>query len=507
MSIKIVYRPVSKNETYGFLKIRIIENRKQTIKSLGIKIYGKNWLADKQRVSKAEPNADAINEKITEVLRDLTRHDAPAQAVKTSSKTILSFYDEIISTTLNNGTRLKYIGIRNRFEKYLLTCGLKDLKFIQLTPQHVAAFHTFIRNEGSAINTANYNLKSFKAVINKAIKSGLVNFTHDPFALLKFKYTQTKNKTLTKDEVERLISKNDFVDHRKKRYNNLNVSLEEFRDIFLFQLFTQGLRCSDVQLLRWSDFSSVDGVIILDYTQYKTKKIMRLKLTLIALKMLNRRLYKVDENFESKLWVLDEKRERYKNLEITTQSIKQEFSSEREKQKVKDAWDKANGVDTNLDFKEYTKLYWKQAQNLAITHAKEQIKDVEQQIYKLYYDSIFSIKNRESFVFHFLQNSNFESYKSGANLTELQYKRLTGTRHYYNIILKQIAMQCGITTVVTSHVARHTYTQLLLNNRADVVAVSQSLGHSHISTTQTYIQQLPNNSLLEINEVLSKEFS
>ncbi len=42
MSVKIIYRTVSKNDKKGFLKVRVTQNRKSTIKSLGIKVFGKN---------------------------------------------------------------------------------------------------------------------------------------------------------------------------------------------------------------------------------------------------------------------------------------------------------------------------------------------------------------------------------------------------------------------------------------------------------------------------------
>jgi integrase len=508
MSIKIVYRPVKKTDSKGFLKIRIIENRKTTFKSLGIKISGKNWLDDKQRVSKSEKDADQINEKIIEVLRDLSKHDAPSQAIQTTNKTILAFYDEIISTTINNGTRLKYVDIRNRFEKYLNENGYKDLKFIQLTPQHVLSFHQYIRNTGSTVNTANYNLKSFKSIINKAIKIGLVNYTNDPFGLLVMKFTPKQNKTLTPNEVSNLISAT-FKDHRKTRYNNLGVSLEEFRDIFLFQLFTQGLRCSDVQLLRWSDFKSVDGVILMDYTQYKTKKPMRLKMTLIGLKMLNARLDKLDESFNHNLWLLEEKKERFRNLLDNQLQRNEERSNLEEKQEIINAWNKVKDVYSNTPLDDFKKLYDDKSSVLLLEYCNKNIALVESEIYNLYIKTIKGVieNNPNGFVFHFLKNEDFSNYKSGADLTELQYKRLTGTRHYYNNILKEIAKQCDISTTLTSHVARHTYTQLLLDNNADLTAVSQSLGHSNIATTQTYIKQLPNNKLLGINEVLSSTFN
>ena len=245
----------------------------------------------------------------------------------------------------------------------------------------------------------------------------------------------------------------------------------------------------------------------MDYTQYKTKKKMRLRLTLVALKMLNRRLSKLNETFSDKLLGLELKRERLKDVLHNQKENINKVNNEIELRKVQDAWNKVKGVNSKDEFKQFQKVFWERAGGLTIDYAKTQIKETEKEIYKLYADTIDGIEKPNSFVFHFLNDDDFTNYKDGANLTELQYKRLTGTRAYYNIILKKIAKQCGIKINLTSHVARHTYTQLLLNNNADLVAVSQSLGHSHISTTQTYIQQLPNNSLLDLNDTLNDTFN
>ena len=74
-------------------------------------------------------------------------------------------------------------------------------------------------------------------------------------------------------------------------------------------------------------------------------------------------------------------------------------------------------------------------------------------------------------------------------------------------MLKIIQAQANINLNISSHLARHTYTQLILNSDADLNAVSKALGHSNLSTTQTYISQLPNTKLLNINDDLSDTFN
>ncbi|MEN3324233.1 tyrosine-type recombinase/integrase [Mariniflexile soesokkakense] len=505
MSIKIIYRPVKKNDKQGFLKIRIIENRKTKIKSLGIKISGRNWLEDKQRVSKNEDNADAINEKIEQTLKELSKYDTPQQAIQTNNKTIISFYNSVIENTVNSGTRAKYKDVKNRFSGYLNNVGLDDLKFHQLNTDHVQGFYSYMRNTGCAQNTANYNMKSFKAMINKGIKSGIVNYYHNPFALLKLKFTDTKHKTLTKDEVSRLLN-TDFKDNRIQRYNSLNVDLNEIASIFLFQLFGQGMRVSDVQLLKWSNFEVTNGVILIDYRQYKSKKKVTLKLTQISCKLLLKRLKQYDKTIVERVTDLEFHNERYNDEIAKAKKLLAETDSKKEINKITQLLDSDNG-----NKKEATRLGWELGQKEIIRMFEGKLNEVKTKIHNEFATLINSLSKGDhanDFVFHFFTNDElFKNYKDGEELTDKQYSRLQGTRSYYNGLLKEIKKQAEIKINLSSHVARHTYTQLILNSDADVVAVSKALGHSNLATTQTYISQLPNARLLNINDDLSNSFT
>ncbi|MFV8373175.1 tyrosine-type recombinase/integrase [Flavobacterium sp. LB2P74] len=512
MSVKIIYRPVTPTDKHGFLKVRITENRKTKISSLGIKIFGKNWLETKQRVSVKEDNHEKINEKIIEVLKDLSAHDNDVQVLATTNKTILEFYNDIISTTINEGTKLKYTNIRNKFKKYLESIGFSDLKFNQLTNQRVKEFHLFITQNGNAIDTANYNLKSFKSIINKAKRAKIVTYIIDPFENISYKFSQKKVKALSADEIKKILNTN-FVDTRNFKYNKResDITLNEIATIFLFQFFTQGLRCSDVQLLRWSSFSIINDVVQLDYTMFKTKKGMTLNLTPMALKMLNYPLFRLIPTLKEQIAIIELRKEdhieeikKYKALLIPNN--KQDLSTVIQLAAIADS-----------AFKPTAKKYAnKQAIEISykgiITMNEELLKKIEIEVYTVYADAIKSlilsgIKN--DFIFFFLQKTDFSNFKTNNfdNLSPLQYKRLTGTRAYYNVLLKDVQKQCGIILSLTSHIARHSYTQLLLENNADITDISQSLGHSNLSTTQTYISRLPSNNITSINTMLSDQFS
>ena len=60
-----------------------------------------------------------------------------------------------------------------------------------------------------------------------------------------------------------------------------------------------------------------------------------------------------------------------------------------------------------------------------------------------------------------------------------------------NSYLKEIADICGITKVLTFHMARHTFaTTVTLSNGVPIESVSKMLGHNSIKTTQHYAKVL-----------------
>src|SRR5690606_845172 len=266
------------------------------------------------------------------------------------------------------------------------------------------------------------------------------------------------------------------------------------------------MRVSDVQLLKWDNFRVMDNNIFLDYSQFKTKKKITLKLTPIALSMLDIRLKNYDTLFERTLNAikdrLDELKQTLKEIEVKEMQLKvQKELDERMKHK---------------DIEDYNQRTIERIHNedqilLERLSVENRIEKTSEDLYTTYALVIAEIKKNgleNDFVFYFFDNDGIMSeYKDGLIMTDKQYKRLQGKRAYYNVLLKEIQKQTSIDTTISSHLARHTYTQLILDSEADLMAVSKALGHSHVSTTQTYISQFPNAKLLDINETLSKSFS
>lgn len=75
----------------------------------------------------------------------------------------------------------------------------------------------------------------------------------------------------------------------------------------------------------------------------------------------------------------------------------------------------------------------------------------------------------------------------------------------YNVYLKELGDICGIRRNLHSHLARHTWATILLNNGLDMVSVSKCLGHSNSKITEsTYAKVLPEKLAEKVNAVTEK---
>lgn len=60
------------------------------------------------------------------------------------------------------------------------------------------------------------------------------------------------------------------------------------------------------------------------------------------------------------------------------------------------------------------------------------------------------------------------------------------SNYRYNVYLKELAEICGIRRELNTHLARHTFADMMLNNGVPLEDVSKMLGHKTVRTTQRY---------------------
>jgi integrase len=118
---------------------------------------------------------------------------------------------------------------------------------------------------------------------------------------------------------------------------------------------------------------------------------------------------------------------------------------------------------------------------------------------------------RDEFVFTFLKNEDFMDISNDdfSRLSEYQYRKFQSVRCYYNKLLKIVGSQSGVDKRITSHLSRHSYTSLMLElgENVNLFDLMTSLGHQHLSTTQSYIQKLSNKKMDKLNLVISDQLN
>ena len=66
---------------------------------------------------------------------------------------------------------------------------------------------------------------------------------------------------------------------------------------------------------------------------------------------------------------------------------------------------------------------------------------------------------------------------------------------HINRELKEWSKRLGLATNLTTYVARHTYATVLKRSGVSVALISESLGHSDLSTTQIYLDSFENSQI------------
>jgi hypothetical protein len=114
---------------------------------------------------------------------------------------------------------------------------------------------------------------------------------------------------------------------------------------------------------------------------------------------------------------------------------------------------------------------------------------------------IHKLKEKNNFVFPCLKNNDFKNIGSDNDFSKISMEQYNTIKHstiVYNRKLKTVGELCKIDTSLSSHVSRHSFTNLLLNmDNVNLYDISQSLGHKNITITQNYIRTGFNNKKID----------
>ena len=500
----------NRKDNFGFIQLRTIENSVIKRKSLKIRVNKSDWDKyfdkTKQRFKevKSFPDAKEFNTKINEYLNTLKSVGNQIELMPDESKSFISYWNQLIKTSENHGTSIKHQVVLNKLKKYLTTIGKSDLRFIEITPSLLRELKLYFKNSKDPKTLSNnsiaHYLKVIKSIINHAQKENHYHYIIDPFITFKF----------TKEKIEKAVIKEwELTKLLNTKIEDKNIDLA--RKMFLFQLFSNGMRVSDLLLLRWNNF--VDSR--LKYKMFKTGSAMdiyiNLNMSLVLGDLLGKqnRFNDLVENIATPM-IIKNKIEKVKLSSIDEQINKIAVKETRMNvEKIISL--KSNPEIIKKDGFFIDKKNEKEFINLM--NAKENLLNEIELIYTGSLmgaiGAIGKLKNLDDFVFPILNNKEFNNIGSENDFSKIslqQYKSLKHSTIVYNRKLKEVSQRSKIETELSSHVARHSFTNLLLNmDNVNLYDVSQSLGHKNITITQSYIQSGFNSQKVDyINKNLSR---
>ncbi|MFT7251559.1 MAG: integrase [Flavobacterium sp.] len=494
--MKITYTPYLKKKysanNFGTIQIRRTENRKSTYFSLGETIKTKFWLKTGS-VSSTHPDFIELNKNIENKINELKRKDIPDTLVVANIVEEEELFIEFFNSQLIYLQSRREIGSYKshktsylHFTTFLETKNIKKLYFKGITSSLMRDFETYLLELGLSINSCIKYIKTIKNVFNKGVALDKFNPIKNPFITLNKKTTPVSKKTLGRKEIEMII----------KTPIDKDSPLYHYKNYFLFQIFAQGIRVSDLMTLRWGNL--ITGEIIIN--QFKTKTLHKIRLNVIV-------LLRLADYFPKGLKIVNNK---YKfNL---------------------------NNVDYSMNYKEVEEYYNKlQKANIGLyiqlnmsenDEDKKKLNELEKML-KSWLDiiskisekikaeliieiSIYGKANPKQFVFPILDDKIFSDIEFNAQkhiLSKYQYNQLSSKTAYYNKQLKKLQELCQIEIVFTSHLARHSYTNLMIETtNKDIYTISKSLGHSSLSTTQHYVNEFLYERINESNDEMNQTF-
>lgn len=487
--MKITYTPCVKKkyskDNFGILQIRRTENRKSTYYSLGVSLKVKDLLKSGQ-ISSSHLEHKKLNKDIEDKIQELKRVDSPEEQVFINNNEDISFIDFFNSQLLHLQNRKEIGSYKSHktsylhFTNFLESKNIKQLYFKDLTSSLMRDFETYLLSLDLSINSCIKYIKTIKNVFNKGVKLDKFTPVKNPFITLNKKTTPVAKKTLGRKEIEMIFLTS--IDKENPLYH--------YKNYFLFQIFAQGLRISDLITLRWGNL--ITGEIVIN--QFKTKTPHKIKLNHIILFRLSDYLPKGEKivNTPFKFKVNGE------DYSMTYKEVEEHYNK-LQKDSIGDFMrlNLSENEDDKKNLKELEKLL--QSWIDVIAKIREKIKT--SLILEI---SLFGKANPKKFVFPILDDKIFSNVEFNAQkhiLSKYQYNQLSSKTAYYNKQLKKLQELCKIDIVLTSHLARHSYTSLMIENtNKDIYTISKSLGHNNLSTTEHYVNEFLSDRIQESNE-------
>ena len=267
------------------LMLRITENKRRVMKSLGISVNPKHWDFNKEEPKPKCPDYELIQNIILKVkseyqhkiLEKLSRDEEftassliNEQKEEIKAKTVEEFYLSLIETLKQKGkigNSYAYLNSYNTLRNF--NKGKKlNYNFSHIDVAFCRKFEDWMRSKGNKDTTLSYQFRTLRATFNKAIEAKIVAREKNPFIEYKLSHFNTKT-------IKRALSKEDILKIINTNCSCQNELRQLAHNLFIFSYLCGGISFVDIAHLTPKNI--IDGRLI--YQRQKTHGSINLMLS------------------------------------------------------------------------------------------------------------------------------------------------------------------------------------------------------------------------------------
>ena len=266
------------------LKLRVTVNRRLIEISTGYSVPLKDWNEKTQTVRsscKTVSNVTRLNvllqKKKADTLSILHKLEELGELSQLSTKEIkkridgknhdpkyvLAFFDVVITeleVAGKVGNARVYKNVQGSISNFL---NGKDIPLTNITHSWLKKYDIWFMNKGNSTNGLSFNLRTLRALINKAIKRKIISKDVYPFDEYTIKKEKTRKRAIKDEEIKAIIS-----------YEPKSPKEQRAKDYFLISFYLMGISFVDLAYLTIENIKQ--GRI--NYRRRKTKQLHSIKI-------------------------------------------------------------------------------------------------------------------------------------------------------------------------------------------------------------------------------------
>lgn len=269
------------------IALQVIHNRKKKLFYLQHSLPKEHWDEEKnipnkkatnhqlikQRIKSAETSIQSIilqleNKGDPFTIEDIEIKFRPEKIAKRTPTKFVEFVEGIITeleTIKKFGNAKAYLNTKGVFVRFLKDKFKREnIDLLSINENLIKEFRADLVKRGGSTNGISFQLRTLRAIINRAIRHGLYPEENYPFKNITISSQPTRKLAVNKDVIQ-LIEK---MSKSKDEYINL------FRDIFLFSFYTRGMSFVDIAYLKVGNIEN--GRI--NYHRSKTGQLFSIKI-------------------------------------------------------------------------------------------------------------------------------------------------------------------------------------------------------------------------------------